>query len=317
MKKIITIFLLSLTSISMLYAQQDAHYSFYMYNGLYVNPAYTGSHEVISTMALFRTQWTSIAGAPLSGSVSIHSPLKNDKLALGMIYTFDRIGSSQSNGVQLTYAYRIPVGKKKNTRICLGLQAGVTNYTNRLSELYTNAGQVAVDPTFGTNKNLWLPNAGLGLYIYSKKFFIGASVPHLLNMSLNDNVKYAGDKATYARLYRHYILTAGYVFELGRKVKFKPSFMLKYVKNAPIDFDINASFLFIDRIWLGVSHRVGDSYVFMGDFYVAPQFHVGYAYDLTISDLSKYSGGTHEIMMGYDFKYNKSKFVNPRYIKYF
>lgn len=317
MKKLLAVATMMAIFLGKVNAQQDAHYSFYMFNGLYLNPAYTGSHEVVSAMALYRMQWTKIPGSPRSASFSIHSPLKNNKLALGLMYTYDRAGSSQSNGVQVTYAYRIPVGKKKTTRICLGLQAGVTNYQNRLADVFTNPGLTGVDPTFGENKNLWIPNVGLGVYVYGPKFWVGASIPHLLNFSLNDKVKYAGDKATYARLYRHYLLTAGYVFDLGRKVKFKPSFLMKYVKNAPIDFDISAAFMFVDRVWLGVSHRVGDSYVFMGDFYVAPQFHIGYAYDLTVSDLNKYAGGTHEIMMGYDFRYDKSRMVNPRYVKYF
>lgn len=297
-------------------AQQDAHYSFYMFNGLYLNPAYAGSKDAISTMALYRHQWATIPGAPRSGSFSIHSPLKNNKLALGLIYTFDRVGSSQSNGLQLSYAYRIPVGKKKQHKICIGLQAGVTNYQNKLADLNVSQPGV-VDPVFGENKNLWLPNFGLGLYFYGPKYFIGASIPHLLNLSLNESAKYAGDDATYARLYRHYLLTAGYVFDLGKKVKFRPSFLMKYVKNAPLDFDITAAFMFVDRVWLGVSHRVGDSYVFMGDFYVTPQFHLGYAYDLTVSDLNKYTGGTHEVMLGYDFWFEKSRLVNPRYVKYF
>ena len=298
-------------------AQQDAHYSFYMFNGLYLNPAYAGSHDVVNTMAIYRTQWTKVDGSPRSASVSIHSPIGHSNNALGFIFTNDRLGSIQSNAFQLSYAYRIPVGKKKNTKISLGVQAGITNYQNRLGDLLTNPGLNGVDPTFANNHNLWLPNVGVGIYIYSKKYFVGLSVPHLLNFSLNDKLAYAGDKATYARLYRHYLLTAGYVFDLGKKVKFRPSFLMKYVHNAPLDFDITAAFMFVDRIWLGASHRVGDSYDFFGDFYITPQFHIGYDYDLTISGLSKYAGGTHEIMIGYDFAYKKSKLVNPRYVKYF
>jgi|688.fasta_scaffold16650_3 type IX secretion system PorP/SprF family membrane protein len=317
MKKI---FLIVATVVSsfILNAQQDAHYSFYMFNGLYLNPAYAGSHDVVNVMAIGRKQWTNIAGAPTSASVSIHSPLAKSNSAMGLIYTFDKLGSVQSNGFQLSYAYRLPLGKKKNTKLSFGLQAGVTNYQNRLADVGTNPGGVTgIDPTFANNKNLWLPNVGAGLYLYSKRYYVGFSVPHLLNMSLNKKVNYAGDKTDYARLYRHYLLTAGYVFNLGKKVKFRPSFLMKYVKNTPLDFDITAAFLFIDRIWLGASHRVGDSYDFFGDFYVTPQFHIGYAYDLTVSGLTKYAGGSHEVMLGYDFAYDKSRIVNPRYVKYF
>ena len=78
MKKI---FLIVATVVSsfILNAQQDAHYSFYMFNGLYLNPAYAGSHDVVNVMAIGRKQWTNIAGAPTSASVSIHSPLAKSK----------------------------------------------------------------------------------------------------------------------------------------------------------------------------------------------------------------------------------------------
>lgn len=299
-------------------AQQDAHYSFYMFNGLYLNPAYAGSHDVVNVMAIGRKQWTNIAGAPTSASISIHSPLGKSNSAMGLIYTFDKLGSVQSNGFQLSYAYRLPLGKKKNTRLSFGLQAGINNYQNRLADLATNpGGATGIDPTFQVNENLWIPNVGVGVFLYGKKYYVGASIPHLLNFSLKDKFQYAGDKASYARMYRHYLLTAGYVFNLGKKVKFRPSFLMKYVHNAPIDFDITAAFMFIDRIWIGASHRVGDSYDFFGDFYITPQFHIGYAYDLTVSGLTKYAGGTHEVMLGYNFAYDKSRIVNPRYVKYF
>ena len=316
MKRIYLIVISVICALS-LNAQQDAHYSFYMFNGLYLNPAYAGSHDVVNVMAIGRKQWTSIPGAPTSASISIHSPLGKSNSAMGLIYTFDKLGSIQSNGFQLSYAYRLPLGKKKNTRLSFGLQAGISNYQNRLADNYTNPGLTGVDPAFQNNHNLVLPNVGAGIYLYGKKYYVGFSVPHLLNFSLSKNASYAGDKTDYARLYRHYLLTAGYVFNLGKKVKFRPSFLMKYVHNTPLDFDITAAFMFIDRIWIGASHRVGDSYDFFGDFYVSPQFHIGYAYDLTVSGLSKYAGGTHEIMLGYDFSYNKSRVVNPRYVKYF
>lgn len=313
MKRILIVAIVALFSVSS-YAQQDAEYSFYMFNGLYLNPAYAGSRDAISAMALSRYQWTKIEGAPRSASISLHSPLKNNNVALGLIYTHDRLGVTQSDGLTLDFAYRIPLGKKKTTKLSFGLSGSMTHYRSYLTDAsIIDAG----DPNFQSNYHAWMPNFGAGVYLYSPKYYVGFSVPHFLNLSLNEKLWNATGNDLTAHQYNHYLLTAGYVFNLGKSVKFKPSFLMKYVRNAPVDFDITAAFLFIDRVWLSVGHRVGDSYIFSGQFYITPQFRVGYAYDLTVSGLSKYAGGTHEVMLGYDFIYDKSRIVNPRYIKYF
>lgn len=297
-------------------AQQDAQYSMYRFNGLYVNPAYAGSHEVINAMAIYRHQWVKIPRQPQSASVTVHSPLKNDKIGLGLIYSYDQIGVTKTNSVNANFAYRIPVGKKKNVRICIGLSAGATNYR-------TNLNQVAVvdanDPNFtGNNVNRWLPNFGFGLYAYSDKFFVGISVPHILANKLDGKTSVFETSANVARQYHHLLFNAGYVFSLGKKVKFMPSLMMKYVPvYAPISFDFNATFIFIDRIWLGAGYRLNDSYNFMLAVDVTKQLKIGYAYDLTVSSQNKYTSGSHEVMASFDFNFKKGKVVSPRFVKYF
>src|SRR3989442_13838926 len=103
------------------HAQQDAQYSMYRFNGLYLNPAYAGSQEDISAMAIYRYQWVKMPGQPQSASVAVHSPLKKNQYALGLIYSFDKIGVTTTNSVNADFAYRIPLGKKKNVRLCFGL----------------------------------------------------------------------------------------------------------------------------------------------------------------------------------------------------
>ena len=297
-------------------AQQDAEYSMYRFNGLYINPAYAGSHEVMNAMAIYRHQWVKMPGSPQSASVAIHSPLKNDKLGVGLIYSYDRIGVSQTNSINADFAYRIPIGKKKKVKLCIGVSAGVTNYRSDLNSVATTE---ANDPNFaGNNVNRWMPNVGLGIYVYSDKFFAGISVPHILANKLDGKYGVFSTSSSMARQYHHLLITGGYVFSIGKKVKFVPSVLMKYVPiHAPISFDFNVSFVFIDRIWIGASYRLNDSYNFMLAANVTRQLRIGYCYDLTVSSLHKYTTGTHEVMASFDFDFAHRKVVSPRQVKYF
>ncbi|HLP21746.1 MAG TPA: PorP/SprF family type IX secretion system membrane protein, partial [Chitinophagales bacterium] len=153
---------------------------------------------------------------------------------------------------------------------------------------------------------------------YSDRFFAGVALPHILLNRLNGPMSVFETSPEIARQYYHLLITGGYVFSLGKKVKFMPSFLLKYVPvHAPVTFDFNATFVFVDRLWLGAAYRFNDSYNFMAAVNITRQLRVGYTYDLTVSPLSKYTSGSHEVMLGFDFDFKKGKVVNPRQVKYF
>jgi type IX secretion system PorP/SprF family membrane protein len=308
--------LLFLATSTCLFAQQDAQYSMYRFNGLYINPAYAGSHEVLNATAIYRHQWVRMPGQPQTASVAVHSPLAKDRVGLGLIYTFDKIGVTQTNSIDASFAYRLPVGKKKNVKLCFGLSAGVMNYSANLSGVQTTD---ASDPNFvGNNQNRWLPNVGFGFYAYSDKFFAGISVPRILANKLDGDYSVFSTSSNVARQYHHLLLTGGYVFNLGEKVKFVPSMLFKYVPvNSPVSFDFNATFVFVDRFWLGAAYRLSDSYNFMAAVNVVPQLKIGYCYDLAVSPLNKFTSGSHEVMLSFDALFKHSQVVSPRHVKYF
>ncbi len=288
----------------------------YRFNGLYINPAYTGSHDCLNTTAIYRHQWVKVPSAPRSASVALHSPFKNNKIALGGIYTYDQSGVTKTNTLTADFAYRIPVGKKKKVKLCFGLSASLTNYSTDFSKVnVVDAG----DENFTLNsQSLWLPNFGFGFYAYSEKFFIGIAAPHILANTLDGKRKIFETSTGNARQYHHLFATAGYVFTLGKKVKFMPSALVKYVPvNAPITADFNVSFIFIDRVWIGAGYRLTDSYSFNAAVNVTKQLKIGYAYDLTVSPLSKYTTGTHEILLSFDAVFSHGRVVSPRYVKMF
>ncbi len=316
MRKTLLLITLITGLISSSYSQQEAQYSMYRFNSLYINPAYSGSHEVISAMAAYRHQWVKIPGQPQTATVAVHSPLPNDKVALGLIYTYDRIGVTKTHSIDASFAYRIPLGKKKNIRLCFGISAGAMNYNSDLNSVLTTDDN---DPNFaGNSQNLWLPNVGVGIYAYSEKFFVGVSAPKILANRLQGKLKVFETSGTVARQYYHLLVSGGYVFSIGKKVKFMPSILMKYVPvNAPITADFNATFIFVDRVWLGAGYRLNDSYNFMTAVNITKQLKLGYCYDLTVSPLTKFTTGSHEIVLSFDALFEHGNVISPRYVKYF
>lgn len=316
MRKVLLGIFFTISIITQSFSQQQAQNSMYLYNGLYLNPAYAGSRDVLNATVMYRDQWVKIPGAPQTASVGINSPLNNNKLALGLLYTYDQIGVAKTNSFNADFAYRIKVGKHKDVTISFGVSAGFENYSANLSSVATTDPN---DPSFeGNNQNRWLPNIGAGVYAYNNKFFAGISAPYILANRLNGKASAFATSTGIARQYQNLLITGGYVFTLGKKVHFIPSVLLKYVpKYAPVTLDFNAMFAFIDRVWIGASYRLNDSYDFSVAVNLTRQIKIGYCYDLTVSPLSKYTTGTHEIMVSFDTWFKDKKAVYPETTKYF
>jgi len=306
-----SLFLSSCLSIVMLNitvcnAQQESLLSQYMFNGLILNPAYAGSKDYASITAMFRKQWTGFPGAPVTQSASIHGPLKNKKVGLGLMIANDHAGVTNQTDIYGSYAYHIPL---RNAKLALGIQFGISYVKSKLSDLTV---WDANDQVFelNTQTNL-LPNFGAGAYYYREKFYAGISIPHLMNYDPDRTLGIEMNDAF--RQTRHYYLTAGYVVEASRDVKIKPSVLLKYVQGAPVQFDANVNFLLNDILWVGASYRSNDALIAMIEYQINKKLRLGYSYDMTLSKLRSYQSGSHEILLGFDFGYNILKMKNPRY----
>lgn len=293
-------------------AQQDPMYSQYMFNQQVLNPAYVGSWGFFTSTFLYRKQWVGMNGAPETGSFSFHTPSKNDRHGFGMSFVNDRIGITQTNGLNAAYAFRIHLGE--NARLALGLQGSLDNYRANFGGVRTGStidpSTVGPDPSFnGNSVNLWLPNAGAGLLFHTKHFYLGASTPKLILHKLN------GENAnSIAQQRRHFFFTTGLVIGKDEAfLKFKPSIMVKYAPGTPVQFDFNAQFLLSDRIWIGASYRTEDAIVGMVQLQVAQWLRVGYAYDFITSKINNYGNASHEIMLGIDLNFKRKSMVSPRY----
>lgn len=275
----------------------------YMFNGLVINPAYAGSHEAISATALSRIQWVGIDGAPNTQTFSIHSPVPNKNIGIGAYFARDKIGVSTENNFFLSYAYRIQMG---TGHLAMGLSAGFSNLDVNYAEL-----GLADSNLQGAHSN-FKPNFGAGLYYVSDKYYFGASSPYIFKNTSGDASSNVTSDILTDQI-QHYYITGGTIFDLSPIVKLKPSILVKVVSGAPIEFDFNANLLFDEKLWVGLSYRSFDSIDILLELQLNDQIRLGYAYDITTSDLRKVNSGSHEFMLNYRFVFSKSKIVTPRY----
>jgi type IX secretion system PorP/SprF family membrane protein len=310
--KYITIALLMLGCMGALQAQQDPMYSQYMFNHQVINPAYAGSWGYFTSNLLYRKQWVGVSGAPETGAFSFHLPSRNDRHGFGMSLMNDRIGITQTNGVSAAYAFRIHLGAK--ARLAFGLQGALDNYRANFGSVRTGStidpSQNPSDPAFtGNSVNLWLPNAGAGIFFHTKHFYLGASSPRLIMHGLAED-----ETTSLASLSRHFFFTSGVVIGADDAfVKFKPSILAKYTPGAPMQFDFNAHVLFADRLWVGASFRTDDAIVGMLQLQVLQWLRIGYAYDYITSDLNVYTNASHEFLLGIDLNFKRKGMMSPRY----
>jgi type IX secretion system PorP/SprF family membrane protein len=305
MKRIIAIFIL-LSSALLSNAQQEIMISQYMFNGLVLNPAYAGSHPYFGATLLHRSQWLKFDGAPTTQTFAIDGPVLNRRAGVGLTFSNDQIGVTKQQEIGLNFAGKVSTGRG---RLALGLRVGGAFYSATLSDLVVFD---ANDPSYANNINSkFIPKVGAGIYYYERNWFAGVSMP----------VLFAADKAILPEVTvnekffkTHTYLNAGVVLEPSSVIAVKPSVLVKYQGEAPLEVDINCNVMFFQKFWLGAGYRTGDAVIFMAEWNITDQMRLGYAYDWTTTAIGDYSNGSHEVMLGFDFgKDVKIKVRSPRY----
>jgi type IX secretion system PorP/SprF family membrane protein len=298
-------------------AQQNAQFNQYIFNELLINPAYAGTKEVWNINGIFSSQWTGMPGAPNTATVSAEGPVGNH-IGLGFHFLNDVIGAQMNQALFGSYAYRVNLSEKLH--LSLGLAIGASYFTLDGTKLHAESETIDPAIPLSTQRTMKFDSKA-GAFLYTDRFYAGFSVSDLLGDAIDYN-------DLVAQQAQHYYLTAGYVFDLGKKVKAKPSFLMKEDFRSPTTFDVNAMFLFWDRFWLGASLRLNapiwntenldntlrnrNGMVFMTDWNITDKFRMGYAYTLTLTELKDYSG--HEVHIAYYFPRKDSpKMKTPRY----
>lgn len=305
MKKIYLTILVAFIALLEVQAQQDPNYTQYMYNMSVINPAYAGSKDAISTGLLYRKQWVSIEDAPTTGTFFGHSPVGKN-VGLGLSILSDKIGPVEETNVYGDFSYTLKLGE--DSKLAFGLKAGATFHKVGLLDKVYNSVPDANDPAFSKNGNSTFLNIGSGLFYYTNKYYIGASLPNMLKSKhLDFEGRQFGSEVS------HYFLTGGYVFDVNENVKLKPFAMVKSAFNAPTSLDVSLNTLLYNKFEGGLTYRLEDSFGAMVNFMITPNMRIGYAYDHIVSDLSIKTKSSHEFILLYDFSFSKKVSSSPRF----
>jgi len=297
-------------------AQSDQHYTMFMYNRLLYNPGYTGSREVTSINATYRRQWADFPGAPKNYNITVDAPLGTymrpfRKVAIGMSISREHAGVEDNTNYRAYYAYRIQL---KKSVVSMGINAGAAFYSARYSGVLVPQPN---DPSFSSDISMaMLPNFGTGVYWSGKDFYCGLSTPNMLqNYYDKDRGKLT------AKQIRAFYLCSGYSFAANDVITIQPQVLARYAMNGtyslPFNADLNLSAIAYNRVLLGLTYRTNGAINGIAHVQVSRQFNMGYAYEHTTAALNGYSGGTHEVVLGYDFVRDNFQFLTPRFIRKF
>ena len=299
LKLILVLVLISLSFTSN--AQQVPLYTHYMNNTLVVNPAYAGSRDALTLTALYRSQWTGFKGAPVTQTLTLHTPLKNEHVGIGLSLVNQKIGPSNYTSVFFDYAYMVKLTEK--SKLAFGLSAGMNIYQANLNSLQLDQPN---DLAFQNNiNNRVTPNFGFGVYYSRERIYAGISVPHLLENSYSSSNS-TGSNSLTGKEKRNYFLVAGTMIKITDNLEFKPTSLIKITLNAPVQADLTASFILVKKFLVGATWRTGNALGGLLGFDISNQFHLGYSYESSYSIKTfKYNQGSHELALRYDFLFHK------------
>ena len=285
-------------------AQQLPQFTQYMYNTIAINPAYAGSRETLTVIGLHRTQWAGFPGGPTTQTLSVHAPLRNEKIGLGFSFINDELGFENFVYMYGDFSYTIQLNEI--SKLAFGLKGGFTSFSldNELYAANTD------DNLIGNIESRWTPNIGAGVMWLWERGYLGLSAPRLINNDFSPD-------STYKALERvSYYFTGGYVFNIGLTTKFKPTFMIKATNGATVSTDVSANFLFNKRLWLGAGYRFNNTagaLGFIADFQVLRDWRIGYTFELPTSEIRPYTDGTHEFFLMYEVFNPRRRETSPRY----
>jgi type IX secretion system PorP/SprF family membrane protein len=285
--------------------QQEAMFTHYMYNTLWLNPAYAGTRDALTATAIHRSQWVGFDGAPLDQTFTIHSPIYKDKIGAGLSLMNDRIGPTKSTFIAADLSYQIKLNSK--SKLGFGIKGLVNFYSNSVSNLKLEDGRP--DVAFAQSYKSTVPNAGFGIYYHRERFYAGVSTPKLMQNKLGSGLGAASVEQ------RHYYFIMGAVFKVTPTIKFKPTCFLKATAASPLEGDFTANFLFFDKLTAGAMYRTGDAFGILLGYSITDALTAGYSFDWsTANTTGKYNAGSHEIMLRFDLvSFSTAKIKSPRY----
>lgn len=291
---IVILFLISANS----FAQQLEHYTQYAFNQFAFNPAIAGTKNCIDIRTGYRFQWAGIDGAPQTGFINAHAPLRFGKKQTNVFGTKHGIGGQikrDSFGpfslLKLDVAYALHIPLSRNWQLSFGVAAGFIHTGFNIAEITTEVS----DPALPNNSQSFttFPDGKAGIWLKDKKMYLGLSVHNLFGNTLNQI-------SSQTKLQRHVYITGGRVFPLEKKWSIIPSFFMMWTKSTPIDIHLSALLDLDNKLSFGIGMRRTDAITAQVRVKFFNWISIGYSFDFVISKLAGNMWYTHEITGGFN-----------------
>lgn len=310
MKKYISLLFISLSL--GVFAQQQEQFSQYMQNNFLVNPAEGGTDDFIDIKLGYRTQWVDFDptdGSPRTFYLSGHAPVGKHETGedttgalpslafhgVGGAIISDQIGQFNITSVKASYAYHLPVSR--SLILSLGAFAGIKQYS--VDGEFDFDPDDDIDPLAASFRTTMVPDISLGIWGYSKNYYFGIASFQLLANGIDIYEDPTGNtQDANSELRAHHWATAGYKIHISEPIFIVPSFVIKYVQNAPVTFDLNAKVRYEDKYWVGISYRREDALVALAGVTLKKIIDLSYSFDITRTNIQNFSNGTHEFTLG-------------------
>jgi type IX secretion system PorP/SprF family membrane protein len=307
MKKMInfkSLGLIALLSINnIVSAQGDPNFRQNQLNVLQLNPAQAGAGVNSEIVCYASNQWINMPGAPKTYLTSANfNVLEN--FGIGATVMGDQYGPVNMSKGEISLAYHLKLNQK--WKLGVGMKMGVTYTTVNLGELQI------IDPNdpymVGTLRSGINWNAGFGGLLYSKRFYLGYSMPNVSKTSfLNHDMTLFVDSK-----YGH-IAYMGGTIPLGENVEIRPNIVYRQIKGTPLNVEVNNIFTFDKTYDFGITYQFNASVGAIAGMQIRDYLYLGYAYSYPINQLNRVTMQSHEVALRYRFLNKCERTTNPRY----
>lgn len=308
-KRLIIITIIALAAIDCR-AQYNTKFNQYLFNQLYINPAYAGYNEDLSVNSIYRSQWTGIEGAPKTVALAAHGVFYDGKVGLGVTLQNDRVGAQNMTAVYANYAYKIQLSDVRNSKLSFGLAFGMIQSGINSSKLIPGQDYDNIVPV--GDQSTILPDARLGFIYSNESFFISASVDNLLAKFFH---KPDGNFLTSFIPKPNEYVNAGFTLILNDDVKLKPSLLLRDSPENPTNIDLNTAVVLADKVGFGLTYRTdvnlykkgildqsfqkSNAMVASATFSISSSLSIGYTFDYSLSKIGNLSYGSHQLSLSF------------------
>jgi len=288
-----------------LFGQDASFNNQYLFNLLQVNPAYSGTSEKIEVVAGSKLQWLGgLSGTPVTHYLSANTLLGSTNMGIGLSFQHETLGLLNNTNLLVDLSYHIQL--YKDQYLSLGIKSGLNILSVNLDNVETvDQGDIYLS---GNDSESFI-TSGFGAFYYSKKLYLGLSIPKLMS---NDITLFDGNTAMEEQ--NPIYIIAGTYYNLNSKWKLRPSLLLRYESDNRNVIDLNAQFIYDDKYWIGTGYKTSKNAIFIAQYKHNDKFKFGYSFDYPLSAANQLSTfQTHELLLSYSFLTKSSIYVSPRF----